>query len=107
MLGDFKPTTGPTRAVNLGTINRAALSSVANIAEGNGLFTKTDRRSFFRIARSSASRMRATAGTDARGELDRTSKIWNLEVSARRNCANAVGFNQRSGKLRELVATVK
>jgi four helix bundle protein len=35
-------------------LNRAALSIVTNLAQGNGRFTKPDRKNFFTIARGSA-----------------------------------------------------
>ena len=35
-------------------LNRASVSVAANLAEGNGRFTKADRRNFFGIARGSA-----------------------------------------------------
>ena len=59
-------------------LNRAALSVSANIAEGNGRFTKSDRRHFFIMARGSVqecvpllevARRRGLLKDDRHGEL--------------------------------------
>jgi len=50
-------------------LNRAALSVAANIAEGNGRFTKPDRRNFFGIARGSVQECVPLLELTARQEL--------------------------------------
>lgn len=50
-------------------LNRASLSIAANIAEGNGRFTKADRKHFFGIARGSAQECVPLLELAARREL--------------------------------------
>ena len=50
-------------------LNRAALSIAANIAEGNGRFTKPDRKNFFGIARGSVQECVPLLELAARQEL--------------------------------------
>jgi four helix bundle protein len=69
-------------------LNRAALSIAANIAEGNGRFTKADRRNFFGIARGSVQEcvpllelarrrefLTEAAHTALKGDLEEISKM--------------------------------
>jgi len=65
--------------------NRAALSIATNIAEGNGRFTKADRKNFFTIARGSVQEC-----------------VPLIEIALRRGLASG----QRSIELREKLQTI-
>jgi four helix bundle protein len=66
-------------------LNRAALSVAANIAEGNGRFTKADRRNFFGIARGSVQEC-----------------VPLLELAARQRLLSAEGHVQLKANLEEI-----
>lgn len=66
-------------------LNRASLSISANIAEGNGRFTKPDRKNFFMIAR---------------GSLQECVPL--LEVARRRELINERTYNDFCGELETL-----
>jgi four helix bundle protein len=66
-------------------LNRAALSISANIAEGNGRFTKPDRRNYFGIARGSVQEC-----------------VPLLELALRRNLLTSVEHAALKGQLEEI-----
>jgi four helix bundle protein len=66
-------------------LNRAALSIAANIAEGNGRFTKPDRRNFFGIARGSVQEC-----------------VPLLQLALRRNLLNDNDHNELKARLEEI-----
>jgi len=66
-------------------LNRAALSIAANIAEGNGRFTKPDRRNFFGIARGSAQEC-----------------VPLLELATRQRLLDAKAHQEMKGNLEEI-----
>jgi len=66
-------------------LNRAALSIAANIAEGNGRFTKPDRKNFFGIARGSVQEC-----------------VPLLELAARQKLLPAEGHQQMKTSLEEI-----
>jgi four helix bundle protein len=66
-------------------LNRAALSIAANIAEGNGRFTKPDRRHFFGIARGSVQEC-----------------VPLLELAFRRKLLNETSHNELKDRLEEI-----
>jgi four helix bundle protein len=66
-------------------LNRASLSIAANIAEGNGRFTKPDRKNFFGIARGSVQEC-----------------VPLLEVARRRGMMNDAEHGVLKGQLEEI-----
>jgi four helix bundle protein len=70
-------------------LNRAALSIATNIAEGNGRFTKPDRRHFFGIARGSAQEC-----------------VPLLEVAARQGLLNPQRHQQLKADLEEIAKMI-
>ena len=70
-------------------LNRAALSIATNLAEGNGRFTKPDRRHFFTIARGSVQEC-----------------VPLLEVSHRRGFIPAEAHVQLKGQLEEMAKMI-
>jgi len=66
-------------------LNRASLSIAANIAEGNGRFTKPDRKNFFGIARGSVQEC-----------------VPLLELAARRNLLTDQTHHALKGQLEEI-----
>lgn len=66
-------------------LNRAALSIAANIAEGNGRFTKPDRKNFFGIAR---------------GSIQECVPL--LELASRQRLLEAVSRQQMKANLEEI-----
>ncbi len=65
-------------------LNRAALSISSNIAEGNGRFTKADRKNFFGIARGSVQECVPQLELARRRGLIDESKHAELSLSSRR-----------------------
>lgn len=80
-------------------LNRAALSIAANIAEGNGRFTKADRRNFFGIARGSVQECVPLLELAARQDLlkpDRHARLkGDLEEIAKMLSGLINGLNKR------------
>lgn len=66
-------------------LNRASLSMATNIAEGNGRFTKPDRKHFFGIARGSAQEC-----------------VPLLELARRRGLLDDAGHSKRKDDLEEI-----
>ena len=82
-------------------LNRAALSISANIAKGNGRFTKPDRRKFFGIARGSVQECVALLEIGRRRGLIKGPTVLalkeKLEVIARMISGLINGLDKRDG----------
>lgn len=82
-------------------LNRASLSIATNLAEGNGRFTKADRRNFFTIARGSAHECVPLLEVARRRSLDDASKHNSLrndlEVMAKMISGLINGIDKRQG----------
>jgi four helix bundle protein len=83
-------------------LNRASLSIAANIAEGNGRFTKPDRRNFFGIARGSIQECVPLLELAARREIlsrnDHDMLKSRLEEVARMLSGLIKGLSERGSK---------
>ena len=81
-------------------LNRAALSIATNLAEGNGRFTKADRKNFFTIARGSVHECVPLLEVGRRRELLEDAKhqalSQELEVIAKMISGLINGLNKRS-----------
>lgn len=81
-------------------LNRAALSIATNLAEGNGRFTKADRRHFFTIARGSTQEcvplLELTRRRGLIGDGDHTAPRDQLEVIGKMISGLIAGLEKRT-----------
>ena len=87
-------------------LNRAALSIATNLAEGNGRFTKPDRRNFFTIARGSAQECVPLLEIARRRGLDHRSSSSRSQRAARSHRQDALRLDQRPRQARPLIGSM-